>query len=36
MRLAEKINRIVPDYMAMGEKGGSMGGRCRCRKTPCP
>ncbi|UGQ49102.1 multicopper oxidase family protein [Massilia endophytica] len=24
--VAEKINRIVPDYMVMGEKGGSMGG----------
>jgi len=24
--IAEKINRIVPGYMAMGEKGGSMGG----------
>jgi FtsP/CotA-like multicopper oxidase with cupredoxin domain len=24
--VAEKINRLVPDYMAMGEKGGSMGG----------
>lgn len=23
--LARKINRLVPDYMAMGEKGGSMG-----------
>jgi hypothetical protein len=24
--IAEKINKIVPDYMVMGEKGGSMGG----------
>ncbi len=24
--IAEKINRIVPGYMVMGEKGGSMGG----------
>lgn len=24
--VAEKINRIVPDYMVMGDKGGSMGG----------
>jgi FtsP/CotA-like multicopper oxidase with cupredoxin domain len=24
--VAEKINKIVPDYMVMGEKGGSMGG----------
>ncbi|MRV73685.1 multicopper oxidase domain-containing protein [Duganella sp. FT92W] len=24
--IAEKINRIVPDYMVMGDKGGSMGG----------
>ena len=23
--IAQKINRLVPDYMAMGEKGGSMG-----------
>jgi len=23
--VAEKINRLVPDYMAMGERGGSMG-----------
>jgi len=24
--IAEKINKIVPDYMVMGDKGGSMGG----------
>ncbi|WP_228892564.1 multicopper oxidase family protein [Pseudoduganella aquatica] len=24
--VAEKINKIVPDYMVMGDKGGSMGG----------
>jgi FtsP/CotA-like multicopper oxidase with cupredoxin domain len=24
--VAEKINKIIPDYMIMGEKGGSMGG----------
>ena len=24
--ITEKINRLVPDYMAMGDKGGSMGG----------
>jgi hypothetical protein len=24
--LAEKISKIVPDYMVMGDKGGSMGG----------
>jgi FtsP/CotA-like multicopper oxidase with cupredoxin domain len=24
--VAERINRIIPDYMVMGEKGGSMGG----------
>jgi manganese oxidase len=24
--IAEKISKIVPDYMVMGEKGGSMGG----------
>jgi FtsP/CotA-like multicopper oxidase with cupredoxin domain len=24
--VAEKINKIIPDYMVMGEKGGSMGG----------
>jgi FtsP/CotA-like multicopper oxidase with cupredoxin domain len=24
--IAEKISKIVPDYMAMGDKGGSMGG----------
>ncbi|SNS48656.1 Multicopper oxidase with three cupredoxin domains (includes cell division protein FtsP and spore coat protein CotA) [Noviherbaspirillum humi] len=24
--IAEKINKLIPDYMAMGEKGGSMGG----------
>jgi hypothetical protein len=24
--IAEKIGRIVPDYMVMGDKGGSMGG----------
>lgn len=24
--VAKKINAIIPDYMAMGEKGGSMGG----------
>jgi FtsP/CotA-like multicopper oxidase with cupredoxin domain len=24
--VAEKINKLVPDYMAMGDKGGSMGG----------
>jgi len=24
--VAEKINRLVPDYMVMGDKGGSMGG----------
>lgn len=24
--IAEKINKIVPDYMSMGDKGGSMGG----------
>jgi hypothetical protein len=24
--VAEKINKIIPDYMAMGETGGSMGG----------
>jgi manganese oxidase len=23
--VAEKINKLVPDYMAMGERGGSMG-----------
>jgi hypothetical protein len=24
--VAEKINRLIPDYMVMGDKGGSMGG----------
>jgi manganese oxidase len=24
--IAEKINKIIPDYMVMGDKGGSMGG----------
>jgi FtsP/CotA-like multicopper oxidase with cupredoxin domain len=24
--VAEKINKVVPDYMVMGDKGGSMGG----------
>jgi len=24
--IVEKINKIVPDYMAMGDRGGSMGG----------
>jgi hypothetical protein len=24
--LAQKINKLVPDYMVMGDKGGSMGG----------
>jgi FtsP/CotA-like multicopper oxidase with cupredoxin domain len=24
--VAEKINKLVPDYMAMGERGGAMGG----------
>jgi FtsP/CotA-like multicopper oxidase with cupredoxin domain len=24
--IAERINRLVPDYMAMGERGGAMGG----------
>ena len=23
--IAEKINKLVPDYMVMGDKGGSMG-----------
>jgi hypothetical protein len=24
--IAEKINKLIPDYMVMGDKGGSMGG----------
>jgi hypothetical protein len=24
--IAQKINRLIPDYMAMGEKGGAMDG----------
>jgi hypothetical protein len=33
--IAEKINKLVPDYMVMGDKGGSMAAwKCRCRTTP--